>query len=66
MKGEFKVNDFNLSTKDKHSFAKEFTTVVMQSGMIAKSPDPVTTAKHVAAFYNTLVKELDKANNPNA
>lgn len=60
------MSDFNLSLKDKHLFAKEFTITAIQNNLIVKSPDAASTAKHVAAFYNTLIKELDKNADANA
>lgn len=53
--------DFNLPTKDKYIFAKEFTLMALQNDFIPKSTKPDSAAKHVAEFYNALVAELDKS-----
>lgn len=53
-----------LTDKDKHIIAKELTLKALESNFIPKTTKtPESTAKSLAAFYNTLFSELDSSEN---
>lgn len=40
-------------------FAKEFTIVAMQNGLVAHGASPAKTAENVVAFYQTILKTIN-------
>jgi len=53
------MSDTSLSTNGKIQLAQSFTELAIQNGMIHKQASNEDTAKEIAQFYETIVKNLE-------